>query len=297
MIIAISGKRRIDRQQLAETLTFINKLYMAANRPELIMQERYFKALDSMAPGNLPAVKTVSPDEDFTADVVVSIGGDGSLLRTARWVSEREIPIIGINSGHLGFLADVTLEDSDSVVNDIVHMNLKIEDRRMLMVSMDCDDPRACLPECRFALNEVAVLRDETASMITVETLLDGEPLAHYKADGLIIATPTGSTGYNLSVGGPIVAPASHCWVVSPIAAHSLTMRPLVVSSHSVINLKVDARVPMYRLSIDGQSVTLPLSARLTLSEAPFVTRIAHHHGHNFVNTLRSKLLWGIDAR
>lgn len=297
MKIAVTGKRRLSDEQLAETITFLNRLYNAVPDPQLIMQRRYFNAINSAAPGALPHVALVTADNRFEADLALSIGGDGSFLRAARWIGEREVPILGINSGHLGFLADVTLQQSDSVIDAIASMDLTIDSRRMLHVGLDAPRGTAELPQFPYALNEVAVLRDETASMISVEATLDGLPLATYQADGLIVSTPTGSTGYNLSVGGPILAPTSDCWVVSPIAAHSLTMRPLVVNSRSVIDLRVSSRVPVYRLSLDGQSVTLPLDATIRLDRAPFVTRIAHRRGHNFVNTLRGKLLWGIDAR
>ncbi|MBD5317527.1 MAG: NAD kinase [Bacteroides sp.] len=297
MKIAITGKRRLSPQQLDETLAFINKLYHRVPDPEFIMQGRYFHALQRMAPGALPPVALVTDTNDFQASLAISIGGDGSFLRTARWIGERGVPILGINSGHLGFLADVTLEQSDSIIDDIASMNLSVSERQLLRVELDCPQCPADFPVFPYALNEVAVLRDETASMITVNASLDGNPLAVYQADGLIVSTPTGSTGYNLSVGGPIMSPSSHCWAVSPIAAHALTMRPLVVSSQSVIDLRVTARVPVYRLSIDGQSVSLPLESSIRLSRAPFVIRVAHRQGHNFVDTLRMKLLWGIDPR
>lgn len=299
MRIAITGKRRLDPGQLSETLRFLRRLHASIPSPELIMQRRYFHALRSMAPaGSLPPVALLASENDhFEADLALSIGGDGSFLRAARWIADREIPILGINSGHLGFLADVTLQESDMVIDEIARMDLSVGERRMLRVDLHTDNPDAVLPEFPYALNEVAVLRDETASMISVHARLDGVPLAVYKADGLIVATPTGSTGYNLSVGGPIVAPSADCWVLSPIAAHSLTMRPLVVPSQSVVNLRVDSRVPVFRLSIDSRSVTLPLDVSLTLSRAPFVTKIAHRRDQNFADTLRSKLLWGIDAR
>lgn len=297
MRIAITGKRRLTDTQLTETLGFLRRLYDTVPDPVLIMQRRYHSALDAMARGKLPPVSMVVGDNRFDADLAVSIGGDGTFLRAARWIGERGIPILGINSGHLGFLADVTLEKSESIIGDIAAMNLSVESRQLLSVELGTPSGNAVLPPFPYALNEVAVLRDETASMISVDARLDGNPLALYQADGLMVSTPTGSTGYNLSVGGPILAPSSQCWVVSPIAAHSLTMRPLVVSSDSRLTLHVDSRVPVYRLSIDGRSVTLPLEARITLGKAPFVTRIAHRRGHNFVDTLRSKLLWGIDGR
>lgn len=298
MKIAVTGKRRLTDSQLAATLEFLNRLASSIDPLELIVQRTYYSALERMARTRLPKVARVAADNRFEADLVLSIGGDGTFLRAARWIGERGYPILGINSGHLGFLADVTLERSEIIIGDIATMNFNIEERELLHVAVGGGNRAdVCLPPFPYALNEVAVLRDDTASMIKVDTRLDGEPLAIYQADGLLVATPTGSTGYNLSVGGPILAPSSKCWVVSPVAAHSLTMRPLVVSSGSVVELSVDSRVPVYRVSLDGRSVTVPLDTRLTISRAPFVTRIAHRRGHSFIDTLRSKLLWGIDAR
>lgn len=297
MRIAVNGKRRLTESQLQETVGFLNRLYAAVPDPVLIMHRRYHSALESMARGMLPPVAMAVGDNRFDADLALSIGGDGTFLRTARWIADRGIPILGINSGHLGFLADVTLEKSESIIGDIARMNLTVESRELLRVELDDHCGNADLPPFPYALNEVAVLRDDTASMISVSANLDGVPLAVYQADGLIVSTPTGSTGYNLSVGGPILDPSSKCWVMSPIAAHTLTMRPLVVNSDSRLTLSVDSRVPVYRLSLDGRSVTLPLDTRLTISRAPFTTLIAHRRGHNFFDTLRTKLLWGIDGR
>ena len=133
--------------------------------------------------------------------------------------------------------------------------------------------------------------------MITVNTLLDGMPVASYQGDGLIVCTPTGSTAYNLSVGGPIVQPTAPCWVLSPIAPHSLTMRPLVVADSHVIDITVESRTDTYRVTLDGRSLTLPIDVKLRLRRAPFVTKVVHTPGHNFIDTLRTKLLWGISKR
>lgn len=144
-----------------------------------------------------------------------------------------------------------------------------------------------------YALNEVAILKQDTASMITMKASVDGAGLADYRADGLIISTPTGSTGYNLSVGGPIVAPQAPVWIISPVAAHSLTMRPLVVSDDSVVSVNTRSRTSSYRVSLDGRSVTLPVSTTIIMKRAPFVTKVVQRLDHRFVDTLRSKLLWG----
>lgn len=297
MKIALNGKRRMTPGQLDATLEFIDNLRGRLGRPRFIVNPRYLDALAAQVPGAILADMIPAPRQ-WDADMAVSIGGDGTMLRTARWIADREIPLLGVNSGRLGFLADVGVENSADIIDDIAAGRLKVENRTLLKVEPSGPvDDRYGLFSFPYALNEVAVLRDETASMISVDTRLDGVPLAVYQADGLIVATPTGSTGYNLSVGGPIMAPTTRCWAISPVAAHSLTMRPLTVADDSVIDIRVDARVPVYRLSLDGRSITLPLEVTLRLSRAPFVTKVLSSPSHSFANTLRTKLLWGIDGR
>lgn len=300
MKIAINSKRRQTPEQLRATIDLLWTIKERFDDASLIMSARYRQALDGPGlPRPLPPVKVPERGERWAADLAVSIGGDGTFLRTARWIGPRETPILGVNSGHLGFLSDVSLDDAPAVIESIAAGEMRVEERSLLHVipsGAPVDDPTG-LFRFPYALNEVAVTRDDTASMIYVSATLDGAPLATYQADGLIISTPTGSTAYNLSVGGPIMAPAARCWAVSPVAAHTLTMRPLVVPDTSRIDLSVDSRVPFYRLSLDGRSITLPLGVRLAVRRAPFVTRIVTRADHNFAGTLRTKLLWGIDNR
>lgn len=297
-VIAINGKRRQDQASASATAAFITELWERLGHPTLIMQQRYLQALCDSGVA-LPDVHVPERGEHWQADMAVSIGGDGTFLRTARWIGRRETPILGINSGHLGYLSDVSLTDSAAVIDEIAAGSLKVESRALIQVMAfgeHFDDP-AGLMRYPYALNEVAVLRHDTASMISVGAVLDGFPLAVYQADGLLVSTPTGSTAYNLSVGGPIIAPSARCWAISPVAPHALTMRPMVVTDNSELMLKVDSRVPFYRLSLDGHSLTLPLGVKLKLSRAPFATRILVCRSHNFAGTLRTKLLWGIDGR
>jgi NAD+ kinase len=222
-------------------------------------------------------------------DIALSIGGDGTFLRTAEWVGSSEIPILGINTGHLGFLSNYTLDKAVCLIADLKQGCMKKE--RRIVLSLESDYlPDGFYPYC---LNEVAILRDDTSSMITVNTLLDDYLLADYLADGLVISTPTGSTGYNLSVGGPMLQPTLDCLAVSPIAPHSLTVRPLVVNSASVIKAKTMSRASSYRVSIDGRSFTLPCNTTITVRRAPFDVITLRLAGDNFAATLRNKLLWG----
>lgn len=228
--------------------------------------------------------------DDFQADLCLSFGGDGTLLHTARRVGARQIPIMGLNTGHLGYLTAQGLGSPADTARMIASGAYSIDCRVMLRVSFSDD---ADVHGEAFALNEVAVSRQDSASMITVEARVDGTLLADYNADGLIISTPTGSTGYNLSVGGPIVAPATGVWIVSPIAAHTLSMRPLVIADSAVVTLSVSSRSGSYLMSYDGSSVVFGENVKLTLSRAPFVTRIALAPDSNFIDTLRQKLSWG----
>lgn len=227
------------------------------------------------------------------ATLALSIGGDGTFLRTAESIAFKEIPILGINTGHLGYLADMSVNDISSIIEDIIHNRYKIENRTLLEVTTDAGIPI----KQPFALNEVSILKQDTSSMISIETSVNGIYLTTYLGDGLIISTPTGSTAYNLSVGGPILEPTSNNWVISPIAPHSLTMRPLVLSDDCTISIKTKSRVSSYRISIDGRSYSLAEGTTITLKKAPFNVKVVHRLNHNFAETLRSKLMWGTDKR
>ncbi len=254
------------------------------------MEYTFYNYLCRMLP-DAPHVDHIIKGDRFDADIALSIGGDGTFLRTAQRVADKGIPIIGINTGHLGYLADVTIDECHDMFDDIINRRYKIEDRSLIEVATSCHN----FDGWKYALNEVAILKQDTASMISVKTLINGAELATYRGDGLIISTPTGSTGYNLSVGGPIIEPCAPNWVISPIAAHSLTMRPLVISDQRVLTITTTSRAQNYRLSLDGRSVTLPVESVITLRKAPFTIKLAQRHIHHFTDTLRNKLLWGID--
>ncbi|MBD5209883.1 MAG: NAD kinase [Bacteroidales bacterium] len=245
---------------------------------------------DNFARATAAAAVTVEQPAD--ADVALSIGGDGTFLRTAQWVADSEIPIIGVNTGRLGFLAPFTVAQAAEAVIDKRLAGYKIQSRTLLRVDL----PGGELDTWPYAINEVAVLKKDNASMITIAASIDRAPLADYLCDGLIVSTPTGSTGYNLSVGGPIVQPGSPSFILSPVAAHSLTMRPLVVDDSSLLTLRVTSRTPSFRISLDGRSLNLPCGTDIYLSRAPFVVNTICLPGHNFFDTIRRKLLWGASA-
>ena len=226
------------------------------------------------------------------ADMALSLGGDGTFLTTVMWVARQGMPILGINVGHLGYLTAGRLAEGNDVIDDVLDGNYRIEERTMLEVS--CDGARIEHP---WALNEIAVLRHDTSSMLDMETRLRSHELTTYRGDGLIVSTPTGSTAYNMSVGGPILEPTTSCLVLAPISPHSLTMRPLVVRDDSEIMIRTHSRATHYEVSIDGEVTLCPTGSTLTIARAPYCARVVQRQGNNFAKTLRQKLLWGTDQR
>ncbi|MDE6859217.1 MAG: NAD kinase [Duncaniella sp.] len=294
MKIAIFGKRRQSLDDIPHIVSLVSTL---SERGAFLTAERlFFEAMTRLTGTPLP-VDDVFDGDDFSADFAISIGGDGTFLRTARWVGSKEIPILGFNTGHLGFLAEESIASGVHLIDTLAEGRYIIESRSLLEVRAVEGNIRSSLSGWAYALNEVAIIRQDTASMITVNTLLDDMPVASYQGDGLIISTPTGSTAYNLSVGGPIIQPTAPCWVLSPIAPHSLTMRPLVVSDSHIIETSVESRADTYRLTLDGRTLILPIDVKLHIRRAPFVVKVLHSDGHNFIDTLSAKLLWGISKR
>ncbi len=256
------------------------------------MEYTFYNYLSRVLP-EPPKADEIIKGDNFDAELAISLGGDGTFLRTAQWVGGKEIPILGINTGHLGYLASVHIDEATANIENIVNQQYKIENRSLIEVEADgCDTDGWA-----FALNEVAILKQDTASMISVKAEVNDVELNTYRGDGLIISTPTGSTGYNLSVGGPIIEPTAPNWVISPIAAHSLTMRPLVISDERVLKITTTSRASHYRLSLDGRSAAMPEGSSIILRKAPFVTKVVQRLEHSFTDTLRNKLLWGIDKR
>lgn len=227
------------------------------------------------------------------ANLMVSIGGDGTFLKAARKIGNRNIPILGVNAGRLGFLSSANINDFQEAYEKLDKRKFVLEPRTLLHVetSRELSDIYNC------ALNDVAILKQDSASMITIEVYLDNEFLSAYEVDGLIIATPTGSTAYSLSVGGPVVLENLPCFIVSPIASHSLTSRPLVVSSSSVLDIRVQSRSGNFLLSLDGQSIALSQNEGLRICKASYNLNLVRLHGSSSISTLRNKLQWGIDPR
>ncbi|MCQ2350082.1 MAG: NAD kinase [Paludibacteraceae bacterium] len=232
--------------------------------------------------------------EDFTGDIAFSLGGDGTFLNTAARIGAKGIPILGINTGHLGFLADITNDEAATFVDDIVNERFKIEQRTLLEARAKNNNERLNFP---FALNELAILRQDLSSMISVTAKVNGEVLNTYKADGLLIATPTGSTAYTMSAGGPITTPDTPVFVIAPIAPHSLTMRPIVLRDDCEIELTTESRSQSYLAAFDGRSQVLDCKTSIVLKKAYYRINIVRPKDHTFFNTLKTKLMWGADNR
>ena len=232
---------------------------------------------------------------DDSFDLLISIGGDGTILRAITYVGDLGIPIVGINTGRLGFLATIQTDEIELALSKILNGDYKISERSLLSVSTTPENSQ--ISETNFALNEVAVSRKNTTSMITVVTHLNDEYLSSYWADGLITSTPTGSTGYSLSCGGPVIAPDAKNFVITPIAPHNLSARPLVIPDHNEITLKVHGREDQFLMSLDSRIITLPNSTIVKIKKANFVVKMVELLDETFLATLRKKLLWGEDRR
>lgn len=236
-----------------------------------------------------PSVDDYVSHDNQTIDFALSVGGDGTFLTTAALVGHLDIPILGINCGHLGYLAEVQTDNVELVLEQLVNNNYTIEKRSMLEVSCQYDGKLAS----PYALNEVAILKSGLSSMITVDVTLNGEFLHNYKADGLLVATSTGSTAYNLSVGGPLLDPHVNAIILSPVATHSLNIRPLVVLDDSKIDVKIASRNGNFLLSVDGRSQVLSQDVQLHIERSQRTIKLVRINGQTFMQSLKDKLNWG----
>lgn len=232
---------------------------------------------------------------DSSYDLFISIGGDGTILRAITYLKDFDIPIIGINTGRLGFLATIQKNNIAKAIDDIIKGNYRISERSLLTIRTEPDNKQ--LFDFNVALNEIAVSRKNTTSMITVETSLDNEYLTSYWADGLIVSTPTGSTGYSLSCGGPVIMPETDSIVLTPIAPHNLNARPLVIQNSTEIKLRVSGREDSYLVSLDSRIATLDKDSTVIIKLADFKIKMIELSDESFLSTLRNKLLWGEDKR
>lgn len=240
-----------------------------------------------------PAPQELITDNSFTADVAISFGGDGTLLRTASRVGDKQIPLLGINAGRLGFLTATSNDNLDYVIEKIHNGEFDIEQRSLIEANTNGE----ALKSYPFALNEIAIMKHDSSSMMTLKATLNGCDTITYQADGLIVATPSGSTGYSLSVGGPIIAPQANVLTLTPIAPHSLSARPLVVSDDTVIEITVNSRSGNYLIAIDGRNESCDEHTAITIKKASYRQLIIRRREHSFIQNLQEKLMWGTDVR
>lgn len=268
------------------------------NRITVVIEREYFQAIQSKNPAmGVYATFGSYADLDTSYGLFFSIGGDGTMLRAATYIRDLGIPLIGINTGRLGFLATAQQDSIKQTVAALLAGEYEVIPRSLIEVSLSPEAGEKEVKEINFALNEITVSRKNTTSMITIATHLDGEYLTSYWADGLIVATPTGSTGYSLSCGGPVISPQANSLVITPIAPHNLNARPLVIHDSTRIQLKVSGREDTYLLSLDSRMATIPNETEITIQKAPFCINIVALKSESFLKTLRKKLLWGEDKR
>lgn len=287
MKIAIFGSKHQKKEQVEKLFGILND-----NNVEIYLQEKFYYYLRDCHHLQYNVAGIIKNDE-FDVDLVVTIGGDGTFLRTGSVIGKKNIPILGINAGRLGFLADVGEEDLEATFEDVFSGNYRIEHRSQLHLTTE----HKIYHGFNYALNEVAIMKQDTASMITVHAYINDEYLTSYEADGLVMATPTGSTAYSLSVGGPIIAPDAHNFVIAAIAPHSLGDRPLVITDDSIITFDVESRNNSFLISLDGRSNVFQAGTKLTVKKADFTLQVLKRKDNTFYKTLRSKLMWGVDPR
>ena len=249
---------------------------------------------------------------DFPADYAISMGGDGTLLKTASHVGATGVPIIGVNTGRLGFLADFLPSEMEEALDELYAGRCRVEEHAVIQLSLR-DEQEFKVQSSKslrdgssgpsgsigypYALNDIAVLKRDNASMITIHARVGGNDLVTYQADGLVVSTPTGSTAYNLSNGGPIMAPGTGILCLTPVAPHSLNVRPIVIGDESEIELSVESRTHSFLVAVDGRSESFDEGTQLVISKAPYAVRIVKRASQHYFATLREKMMWGVDAR
>jgi NAD+ kinase len=260
-----------------------------------IVLEKELKEVLILKAGLTKKYDTFSTHLDFYSgiDLTLSIGGDGTFIKTVSYIRNSGVPIMGINTGRLGFLSNISKDQIEETLTKVKNKEYEYQKRSLLRVYTEED----LFGEDNFALNELTIHKKDTSSMITVHASLDNKYLNSYWADGLIIATPTGSTAYSLSCGGPIITPGCQVHILTPIAPHNLNVRPMVVPDHLPIELSVEGRDRKSLLSLDGNSKSIKQGEKVIVKKAEFMINVVRFENNNFLDTIRNKMLWGIDTR
>ncbi len=261
---------------------------------DLIIFEPYYQFIKKTYQFNL-SLETFSNSEELIAKAsyVISLGGDGTLLETIDLVKKSGVPLLGVNTGRLGFLASVNTNDLKKSIQLLLKEKYTLDKRELIEIS-GCNN---CFGEVNYALNEFTIHKKDSSAMINIDTYIDGVFLNSYFADGLIVATPTGSTAYSLSCGGPIMIPDSDNFIITPIAPHNLTVRPIVISNNKQISFKVSGRSDNFNISLDSRNAQVPTGSEITIKKADFRLNLIALEGQHFFTTLRNKMMWGIDKR
>ena len=265
---------------------------IANHDAELYVDMEYYYFLKDNQRLSVNATKVFNGD-DFDADFVISMGGDGTFLKAASRVGHKDIPILGVNMGRLGFLADISPDDIEHCINALAQDDFAIESRALIQVEADGNP----LGDFSYALNDVAILKRDTASMISIRANINGQYLNTYQADGLVVSTPTGSTAYSLSNGGPIIVPGTKVFSMTAVAPHSLNVRPIVIPDSAIVELDVESRSHNFLVAIDGRSEKCKEGTKITLRRAPYDVKVVKRSDHRYFNTLREKMMWGADSR
>ncbi|OOG69295.1 NAD kinase [Algoriphagus sp. A40] len=278
-----------------EFISDIERLFqeLEKHQIEILVTEPLDRALKMVGNKRLTYWLIESQEELESVDFLISIGGDGTLLDAVSLVGSLEIPILGLNTGRLGFLATAATDRIGEVIEYLATGNFQIESRSL--ISLECN--RRLFNGINFALNEFTIHKRDTSSMITVHTYIDGKYLNSYWADGLIVSTPTGSTGYSLSCGGPLITPGAKSFVITPVSPHNLNVRPIIVSDECEISFEIEGRSEKFLLSLDSRSTSISSETKLSVKKAHFSAKLVKLPHYHFFDTLRQKLNWGFDMR
>ena len=260
---------------------------------QIIIYEEFYNFLQDSIDLNEKIITFNKIDENDNIDLLFSIGGDGTLLKAITYVKDSQIPILGINTGRLGFISSVSTDQIDIAINYVLKKEFTIRKRTIL----ELESKNNLFGSSNFALNEVAIVKKDTSSMIRIDAFVDNEFLNSYWADGLLISTPTGSTGYSLSCGGPIILPGTENIIISPIAPHNLNVRPIIINDDSIIKLKVEDRDQLALVSLDSRSRAFESSLEIIIKKAKFRINLIELPNNSFIKTIRTKLMWGSDKR
>ncbi len=290
MKIGVHGKE-FTRQ----SVPFIQRIFeiLAKHHAELYVSTKFASLLKQSAFKNFKWETYAPTDSLKSLQLLISIGGDGTLLESVSHIGKTEIPVLGINTGRLGFLATISSDETERALELVMKRNFTLDKRAVLRLETN----QGIFGKLNFALNDFTVVKKDTSAMITIHTFIDGEFLNSYWADGIIVSTPTGSTGYSLSCGGPLIFPRSGTFVLTPVSPHTLTVRPIIVSDTSEISFQVDGRSKKFLVSLDSRIATVDNAVKLTLKKADFIVNLIQLEGHHYFKTLRQKLNWGLDIR